>query len=588
MDLSASSSLRLAKDLKTAESQGRFSVGGIKLGEGGFKARMESGAKPGFTVEGKLVMIPDPRLAELIRPAAALKRIRLVEPTLDFSVRADGALATLLDASAQRSLGADATLELKGYGQWLLKSQVQLKKSADATSSSGSTVISQVSAPDGLSVSLPEPIKITHRLNMDARNTDGEITAEMPLLEIQKVGRIQATRFSATARTPKATMGQDLDLAMELKQGDIVLDESFAKNAPKLAGLDMSAKARLRGGNQLELESFAASFGQSLLRLTADATGKLKTRDFETRGTLSIHVPDDFPKMGGQRLRGQIDVPWTLSVVGGRELDLDGAVNIKNLAASSAQGGVSDVSGAIPLSERLVWDGKRVHFAHLITQNPFERVDFERVRPLLEGADQVRVGEIRWEEKTYGPMVGYFSVHQNMIQAQKVDVSLGSGKIYGEMFLDAYPANLQCGMLSRITGLNLAEIIPQKYLVKIPSGDKAISARTGIVMDLNKRTVDGRIDITEIGAAPLMMMINVMDPQYQDDKMNRMRSALSLGSPSFVGISMQKGYMDMDARIVSAVGVPVPTPGIHSFPLSSWIDAFTADIVKKTQEGPLK
>jgi hypothetical protein len=474
---------------------------------------------------------------------------------------------------------------LKGFGRWSMASELELDKGSDRMEEKGTVTVTQVAAPGELSISLPEPFRISHRVSIDPVKTDGELTAELPLLEAQRFGKMVGTRFSASVHTPQAAMGKDLDLSMDLKQEDIVFAEAFAKKAPRLAGMELSARGRLRGGDALELDSFSGTIGRSLLKLTADASGKLRSKDFEAKGLVAVSFPEDFPKLGPADVHGTIEVPWTLSMVQGKEIDLDGTAFIERLSALVPAGGVSGVSGRIPFSEKLVFDGKHVHFAHLINQNPFERVDFERVRPLIEGASQVRFDELHWEEKSYGPLVAYFSLKQNMLQAQQADMNIGPGRVYGEMFLNAYPANLQFGLLSRITNLDLEQVLPARYLKNVASGDKSVSGRSGIVVDLNKRTVDGRVDITEISEAALDMLINVMDPTFENERMNQTRHYLELGAPENVQIELAQGYANTKTRIRTKAGVISVDARM---PISQRLASATADVMKKTQEGPLK
>jgi len=282
-----------------------------------------------------------------------------------------------------------------------------------------------------------------------------------------------------------------------------------------------------------------------------------------------------------------MELPWELSLVRAKEINFEGDVRFHNFAWSKAPWRVSQLSGRVPLSEKLVWDGKVVKFAYLITQNPFERVEYERLRPLLEGADQLRVEELGFEEKKYGPLVGFFSMEQNMLYAHQFDMALGSmGKAYGEANLDVQPGNLQVGFLSRITGVDLGEVLPAKFLRRVAPGGKAISARSGLVINLNRSSIDGRVDITEIGGSQLIAMVNLLDPNYENDRLNMVRGALRHGYPTFVEMAFRKGYMDMGC-VLSLAGLSQRLD-VRGIPFAAYLSSKAADIVKKTSEGPLQ
>jgi hypothetical protein len=234
----------------------------------------------------------------------------------------------------------------------------------------------------------------------------------------------------------------------------------------------------------------------------------------------------------------------------------------------------------------LNWDGKDLRFLTLIKQNPFERVSFDRVRPLLQGADQLRIDKIHWEEREYGPFVGFLSMDQNMISVHQFDLDLGPGRVYGEMYFDSYPANLQLGMLARMTSLDLGEILPKRFLSRMSSSAKSISGRSGFVLNLNRGVLDGRIDLTELGGEQLVALINTLDPAYEDEKMNKVRGLLQVGYPSSLALAFKDGYMDMDVDL-SVLGIG-QRQSLREIPLSSLLGKITADIVKKTEKGPLK
>jgi hypothetical protein len=243
---------------------------------------------------------------------------------------------------------------------------------------------------------------------------------------------------------------------------------------------------------------------------------------------------------------------------------------------------IQGIRGKIPLSEDFEWNGKTLRFAQLIHQNPFERVDFERVQPLIHSSEAVEFKEMSVDEKKYGPFQGFFAMKQNMVFAHKFDLKMGQGQTYGEFYLDYYPKSLQFGLLSRLTRLDLGEILPKRYLISTPQGDQRLSGRSGFVMNLNTGSIDGRVDITEIGASQLITLINAMDPHFENEKANRARLALNVAAPSFVQMDFQNGYMDLDIRIR---GINLPVRGLS---ISPWTTGATADLVKSLQEGPLQ
>ncbi len=370
---------------------------------------------------------------------------------------------------------------------------------------------------------------------------------------------------------------------------ETLIPELKAPGIPPLSGIQAQLKASLQNHSRFSLKEFNAKIDQTLIQMTAEATGDAKTQSFQTQGTSTLIIPKNFAVTEGQTLSGQIEFPWKLAIYRGKEIQLDGTLNLVKLNWAKSSTRLSplslnakEISGKVPVSEKLVWNGKSVKFAHYLSQNPFERVDFERLQPMIHESEPLRINQVGFEEKTYGPFIGYFSIKQNMIFAHKFEFNLGEGKSDGELFLDAYPKNLQLGLLTRLTGLNLSKILPRKYLPKSSGLDDKISGRSGLVMNLNNGSVDGRIDVTEMGRNQLITLINAMDPSFENEQMNNARFALGFAYPSFIQMSFQQGYMDMGFRLQGALNREFMFRGI---PIYSWISGAKAEMIKTSKES---
>ncbi|MGK5083391.1 hypothetical protein WDW37_08790 [Bdellovibrionota bacterium FG-1] len=569
----------LPQDLGSIKGKAAVELNQVHLLALDFGAQM--GSKLRF--EGNLKPSLDPRLAGILAQAAVLKEI----------APASAALSAALDwdfAQSQAAVNATVDLQNPKIGKWQVKSQFDLKTANQNLSTHGTTVVSSSSPGSLVSSVTLAPLTFTHQVQLDHGRLEADLAADLPSLEVSKIAKVADCHLKASVHSPQIELAKDLDVSFEWTQGAITLAKEVttrASHVSSLGGLQLAMKASVRDGERLTLEKFSGDFNHGMIQVSAHATGRVQLKDLQTQGSFVFQVPKDFPEIEGKKIRGRIEFPWTLSVLQGREINFEGDLNLRDLGFATVNQRISGISGSVPVQEKLLWDGKGIKFAYLITQNPFERVDYERLRPLIEGVSQVRAEEIGFEEKTYGPLTGYFSIRQNMIFAHRFDLSLGtSGRAYGEMYFDVLPANLQLGFLSRLTSLNLQEILPQKYLVRAPKGVKNVSLRSGLVFNLNQQSVDGRLDITEIGGAQLITLINVLDPKYENEKMNTLRSALGVGYPTFVALAFQKGYMDMSVELaVLGISKGVEVRGI---PLSGFVSSATADFVKKTEEVPLK
>ncbi len=410
---------------------------------------------------------------------------------------------------------------------------------------------------------LLEPVSVTH----EATATELKMGLSAPKINIKNVGVSEKLKAVVEVHSPRLKDFKNFEAIFNLNQERIVFDGAAGAPLTSIHGLKSSARVTLANGKSLVLSDLLASVNDSMLRFEGDGSGDIIAKDFQVRGSMGMHIPADFPAIHGQKISGSVEVPWVASVSRGRDLTMKGNIELQAIMWAMGEYYFKDLSGRIPFEEKLTLKDGKIGFSEIIEQNPFERVSFERLRPLLQGAEQLSIKTIGWAERVYGPFIGFFSMKQNIIFAHQFDLDLGSGRISGEMFLDTYPKNLQVGILSRMTGLDLGEILPHKFLVKVPEGNKNISARSGLVISLNKGTIDGRIDITEIGGSQLITLINLVDPSYQDEKMNRIRGVLGIAYPTAVAVALADGYMDMDIDL-KALGMS-PRESLRGVPISN-------------------
>jgi hypothetical protein len=258
---------------------------------------------------------------------------------------------------------------------------------------------------------------------------------------------------------------------------------------------------------------------------------------------------------------------------------------------------VNDIHGNIPIAEQMIIKSYNdIQFAYLIAQNPFERVDYDRFQPMINDSKHLKINQVQFEDKNYGPFQGFFSLDENILFAHRFDLDIGQGQSNGEMYLKfTPPSNYEIGILSRITDLDLKRAIPKRFLPQSEvenqendlSSQQIISGRSNVVINLNQGLVDGRVDITEIGKDQLLTLINITDPNYINDRMNKVRYALGFAYPSSADLSFQKGYMDMGIRL-NINNIMNQEFKIGGIPVSPWISPYTNEFVKKTKELPLK
>lgn len=495
-----------------------------------------------------------------------------------------------VDADVEASYGP----ELKGLvpaeqiammGAGTLKMKVKAASTPPTlVASTGTTTWTQTApvAAGGHTVRVGEPAVVTHDVKYDGGKLDATLDGTIPAVKIDGLAEASATKFKAVAYADKLPEPSKAELTVTATQAKLKLESEMAKQGPPLEGLKMDLRAGVNG-DKFTLQEFQASIGGSLVVFSAEGSGKMKRKDIQIRGRLAADMPKSFPPVAGNSVSGKVELPWTLTVIRGKEIDVSGEITLDKFNWAKGPQFARGISGSIPLSEEIILDKKGIRLAYVIAQNPFERVDFERIRPLITRAERVRIEEMGFEEKRYGPLIGFFSLRQNLLVAHQVDVDLrGAGLMYGEMYLDLHPQNRRLGFLTRLTALDLPKLMPKKYLPRMPDEDAKVSGRAGLVFNLTPGTVDGRLDITEIGAPQLTLLINAMDPEFENERMNMARKALGFGAPKFVQLAFQKGYADM-ALDISLLGTSQHFD-VRGLSLSTWVSGATQQVAKQTEE----
>lgn len=483
---------------------------------------------------------------------------------------------------------AEALVTEEAYGKWLAKSNLQVE-SEKALRTKGQTQIErQAAGKTEWPFTFQGAITVEHDVNLDpSGRKEVRVSGVIPSVILKDGSKFSDTKWNASVHTLDDS-GKNIELSASLNQGPIRLASVAARsNAGNLSGLNAEIKGTLKDG-VLALPHISLNLDHSLITLKGDAAGNLTNKDFQLHSDIFVRFPENFPRINGHALTGAMEIPITLTVSRAREITFQSNLRFQDLTWRKPDNGsaVIQITGRVPLAERLIWDGQHVRFAELISGNPFERVDFNRVRPLLRGSEQLRVEKIQWQDKAYGPFVGFFSLRQNRLSVHQFDMDLIGGRVYGELFFNIHPANIQAGFLGRLTNLNLTEFLPSVYTAGNDSRARDLSARAGLVFNLNRSTLDGRVDITEIGGRQLSALINTLDPNFRDEKMNKIRSLLQVGYPTAVNASLAEGYMNMDVQL-NLLSV-MTRESVHGIPLSGFISKASAGIREQIRKGALQ
>ena len=427
-------------------------------------------------------------------------------------------------------------------------------------------------------ISFDQPMEFDHTFTKStppgAAESKGTFSAIIPHATWKDEIDARDTHFESRF-SMRGESNPQLELDWSLDQKSLTARDPVSRNSIPLKGLQSRGQISINDQGSISGKNLSLSLHENLFRVEANLSGNQRTGRAELSGTSQIQVPARFPDIAGNHLAGRMEFPWTVQVRDGREILLQGELRFQDLLWSNGKYGFKGLSGKIPMTEALLRDANGIHLARIETPNAFERVDFERIQPYLLESQKMSLLEIQYEDRKIGPFFGFLSIYQNLISVNQFNLKMGTeGRAYGEFYLDANPEQLQMGMLSRITGLDLDEVLPARMLKRSAPGSKRVAGRTGLVMNLTKNSVNGRIDITEIGGSQLVTLMRALDPKGKDEKINRAAAALGIAYPTFVGMMFNNGQLDMKIDM----SLPAPSMTIRGIPIAGSVASTFAPV----------
>lgn len=356
--------------------------------------------------------------------------------------------------------------------------------------------------------------------------------------------------------------------------------------APLLFPLDLTLEGELVSADkQADVKQFRFSLGGGLLRHALSGVARLDGKMAVLHGEAALQLRERLlPTLSGS---GGLKLPWRVTLVDkgtasrSKLLSLHGALRFDDLAVATEQMQLSGMNGRVSLDEEL-WlnDDGNVSFGYLLTPDPFQRVDYNRIEPYLNDQEQITIEALQLGDVKIGPLQATVPIKQNLIRLQQFNLKLLGGHVAGQFYLNTTPGAWSVGLLSRVTQVDIRRMLQD--------GDRfeaaPISARTALEFDLAQRLLQGRIDITDISQAQLLQLLELMDPNHVDEQLGQVRSALGFAHPERVAIHMDRGLLDLGVSL-SLLSAPLEVRGL---PLSPLIQKFAGELLDKLDQLPLK
>ncbi len=298
-------------------------------------------------------------------------------------------------------------------------------------------------------------------------------------------------------------------------------------------------------GTLLEIMRAHLDVGDRFFSVRVSGQSNIKQKNAQLLGRVSINPGKKGVKIPGYTLKGKILVPFSLGVKRGKEAEIDGRVRFSNFSVLSPKISLKNLRGPIPFKESLSIDKNNILFLNPLARNPFARVEYKQVQPLLKQSNRISFDELILEGKKLGPFYGYLSVDQNLLSIHDFDFVLPKGgHIDGEFVLDFRPSQLAVGMLGRMTEVQLNSILKDSLTKGLNLEGDEVSLRSGVEFNMTEGLVNGRVDVLKISSNSLRALLNVVDPNYQDDQINLARSFVGF-APSRVTLDFRQGFLDL-------------------------------------------
>ncbi len=435
-------------------------------------------------------------------------------------------------------------------------------------------------------VVLPATLNLDNSIVWNSKQANLKTELTVPDVQIPQA-RLKGLNLVLNSKARSGLKPKDMQVNLELRNRKVILKQDSPGGlnlTPLLSNLLIQLNAAVKNQDMLNLQKFYLNLNRGIVTIDMTADGSIKKKDFQTKGSILFNARKVNPLYKQITTAGEVEIPWNMIIQNGKMIDIDGGMQFVNLGFENYSMAIKDIAGSLTLREELqVIDKSKIKFRYLIDQNPFERVDYNRIRPLLKKGSGISVKEIRMKDKTVGPLFTQLFLQQNVLLGKVFDVELFGGSFSGTFYTNIHPATLQVGFLGRLSNLDPSKLLPDKFTGK--KGKKSISARVALVVDVNNSLVSGRVDITKIGSDQLITLINILDPTFEDDGLNQARFGLKLAYPKYVGLKMGQGLLDMSIDLAGGLSKRIDVKGI---PLTSMISAATGDVNQQLKEVPIQ
>ncbi|MBF0220085.1 MAG: hypothetical protein HQL49_11255 [Gammaproteobacteria bacterium] len=335
---------------------------------------------------------------------------------------------------------------------------------------------------------------------------------------------------------------------------------------------------------EVTLKRFDLHSGNGLLAVKASGAVNfaLEKGEIEAQIDSTLRTPlMSEPPLSGS---GQLSLPLLLTLTRGERLSVEGLLKLSDVTLGGSGWQLQQANGNIALQEELIFnESGEVNFLYTLNSDPFQRVDFTRMQPYLEKQRQLQITSLQLGEQTFGPLNSSLNLEQNLLHLQQFTLELLGGNLAGQFYFDAHPEGWKIGLLGRISQIDLGRLLTATSKIANSDGENRLNARVAIEFDLSRMLLEGRIDISDMSSQQLLQLLEIIDPNYDDEQLAQVRSALGITYPRTIRIEMQRGLMAMEVDLAS-----LPKISIHALPLTPLLQQFTSGYLQRLERLPLQ
>jgi hypothetical protein len=448
------------------------------------------------------------------------------------------------------------------------------------------TTLSQSSRHADTLLRLAEPARLQQKLEWSTEQLRWK--GRFNVAAAEAMDRVVVKSLTGDFRVNAASglRPSDIQLGLHVDKGHLQLLKATEEDVPldlsTLMPLDLQLAATENDGH-VQLGKLRLQTAAELFTLQSSGEATLDGKDVQLEGLLTTRLRPNMlnePPLSGT---GSVQIPWRLTMTDGNQVSVDGEVRFADLDVTSDQFKLQGLNGKVNLQEEMLRVGEQLKFRYLVDIDPFQRVHFSRIEPYLNAPHTLQFERVTARDKTLGPGSASVLLKQNVLRVQQLDLDLFGGHLTGELYLDVRPGALKMGLLSRVSQLDPRKLLPPTA-TRVQTAYAPINARTAITFDVTQRLLEGRIDITKISREQLFQLLEIADPDYQDEQLARIRTALRIAYPQRVSVEMEQGLMNLEVAI-SALPKPLRVRGL---PLSPLIRHFGGEVLQKLEQVPLK